>query len=86
MVFIIKVNPDSSVARFKARLIAKIYARTYGVNYSYTFSSMAKLTSISLFISIAAILAFASVGYQGCFSSYDLQEELYMEQPLDFVA
>ena len=49
-----KVNPDGSIARLKARLAAKGYAQTYGVNYSDTFSLVVKLTSIWLFISLAA--------------------------------
>ena len=53
-VFAIKINPDGSVARFKTHLVAKGYAQTYGVNYSDTFSLITKLTSVRLFISLAA--------------------------------
>ena len=51
-VFTVKVNPDGSVARLKAQLVAKGYAQTYGVDYSETFSPVAKLSSIRLFISL----------------------------------
>ena len=53
-VFVIKFNPDGSVARLKPRLIAKGYAQTYSIDYSYTFSHVAKLTFVRLFISLAA--------------------------------
>ena len=52
--FVVKFNPDGSVARLKAHLVAKGYAQTYGIDYSDTFSTIAKLTSIHLFISLIA--------------------------------
>jgi len=47
----VKINPNGSFARLKARLMAKDYAQTYGVDYSNTFSLVAKLTFVPLFIS-----------------------------------
>ena len=52
--FAVKVNPNASVARLKACLAAKGYAQTYGLDYSDTFSHVAKLTYVRLFISMAA--------------------------------
>lgn len=54
LVFAIKVNPNGSVAQLKARLVPKGYAQTYGIDYFDTFSPVAKLTSVRLFISMAA--------------------------------
>lgn len=47
----LKVNPNGSVALLKARLVAKEYPQTYGVDYSDTFSPVIKLASVRLFLS-----------------------------------
>ena len=52
-VFAMKVNLDGLVARLKACLVAKGYAQTYGVDYFDTFSLVAKMTYVWLFISLA---------------------------------
>ena len=87
-VFAVKVNPDGSVARLKARLVAKGYARTYGVNYSDTFSLVAKMTFVQLCISLTATHNWDlhQFDIKNAFLHGDLQEEVYMEQPLGFVA
>ena len=83
-----KVNPDESIARLKAHLVAKAYAQTYRVDYSDTFSPVAKLTSIQLFISLAATHGWElhQPDLKNVFLHGDLAEEIYMEQPLGFVA
>nr|GFA00848.1 cysteine-rich RLK (receptor-like protein kinase) 8 [Tanacetum cinerariifolium] len=53
-VFSVKMNPDGLVARLKVRLVAEGYAETYGIDYSKTFSPVTKISSIRLFISLAA--------------------------------
>ena len=87
-VFTIKFNPDGSVARLKARLVAKAYAQTYGVDYSDTFSLVAKLTYVRLFISLAASYDWDlhQLDIKNSFLYGDLQEEVYMGQPPRFVA
>ena len=54
-VYTMKVGPDGRVDRFKARLVAKVYTQQYGSNYYDTFSLMAKIAFVHLFLSMVAM-------------------------------
>ena len=86
--FIVKVNLDGSIVRLKARFVTKGYAHTYGVDYSDTFSPIAKMTYVRLFISLATTYNWDlhQLDMKNVFLHGDLQEEVYMEQPPGFVA
>ena len=66
--------------------MAKGYAQTYGVDYFNTFSPVAKMTYVWLFISLAATHNWDlhQLDIKNTFLYGDLHEEVYMEQP--FVA
>ena len=87
-VFAVKVNPDGSVARLKARLVVKGYAQTYGVDYFDFFCPVAKMTYVRLFLSLAATHNWDlhQLDIKNAFRHSDLQEELYMEQLIGFVS
>ena len=86
--FVVKFNPDGSVARLKARLVAKGYAQTHGVDYFDIVSPVAKLTYVRLFISLATSNNWDlhQLDIKNVFLHGDLQEEVYIEQPPGFVA
>jgi len=45
-VFKIKQGANGEVERYKAKLVAKGFTQTYGVDYNETFASVAKFASI----------------------------------------
>ena len=68
--------------------MAKGYAQTYDIDYSDTFSPVAKMTYVRLFISLAATYHWDlhQLDIKNVFLDSDLREEVYMEQLLGFVA
>jgi hypothetical protein len=58
------------------------------VDYSETFSRVAKISSIRILISLIANLGWPlfQLDVNNVFLHGDLQEEVYMEQPPEFVA
>ena len=51
-IYKVKYNVDGSVNRYKARLIAKGYAQTHGVDYDETFAPVAKMTIVQTVIAL----------------------------------
>jgi Reverse transcriptase (RNA-dependent DNA polymerase) len=82
-VFTIKFDAQGNVERYKARLVAKGFTQTYGIDFQETFSSVAKLTTIRVLLSLAANLDWPlhQFDVKNAFLHRDLEEEIYMELP-----
>jgi hypothetical protein len=86
-VYKMKHNADGSVSRYKARLVAKGYAQTYGIDYEETYSPVAKMTIVRAIIDMATSKGWSlhQMDVKNAFLHGDLQEEVYMEQPLGYL-
>jgi Reverse transcriptase (RNA-dependent DNA polymerase) len=53
-VFSMKYDATCKVERYKTRLVVKVYTQTYGIDFQETFSPVAKLNTVRVFLSLTA--------------------------------
>jgi len=82
-VFKVKRKADGTVQRYRARLVAKGYSQTPGVDYDETFASVVKMESLRVLLAIAAAQKYSvrQVDIKTAFLHGDLDEEVYMQLP-----
>jgi hypothetical protein len=85
-VFIIKHGVHGEVEHYKARLVARGFTQTFGVDYNETFAPIVKFVSIRCILALAAIedMEIHQIDVKIAFLNGDIEKELYMEQPEAF--
>ncbi|KAL0561216.1 hypothetical protein IC582_001638 [Cucumis melo] len=79
-VFSLKYKADGTLDRHKARLVAKGFTQTYGIDYSETFSLVAKLNIVIvlLYVVVNKDWPLYQLNVKNAFLNGDLVEEVYM--------
>lgn len=83
MVFTVKRQHDGSIEKFKCRLVADGNTQRWGIDFDKVFSTVAKLSTLRLILTIAAALDYdlSSVDIRQAYLQASLSEDLYMMVP-----
>ncbi len=85
-VFKIKHGVHGEVECYKARIVARGFTQTFGVDYNETFAHVAKFVSICCILALTAIedMEIHQMDVKIAFLNGDLEKKIYMEQPERF--
>ncbi|XP_070013643.1 uncharacterized protein [Nicotiana sylvestris] len=85
-VFKVKYKSNGEVVRYKARLLAKCYSQQEGLDYTETFSPMAKMVTVRAVVALAAASSWYifQMDVHNAFLQGDHLEEVHMQVPDGF--
>ncbi|KAK8704498.1 hypothetical protein V6N13_048120 [Hibiscus sabdariffa] len=87
-VFRKKLRQDGSIQKYKARLVVKGFTQKFGIDFFDTYSPVTKISTIRALFALSSIHKFHvhQMDVKTAFLNGELDEEIYMEQPLGFKA
>ncbi|GJU10635.1 retrovirus-related pol polyprotein from transposon TNT 1-94 [Tanacetum coccineum] len=85
-VYINKKDKHDTTTKNKARLVAQGYSQEEGIDYNETFSPVARMKAIMIFLAFATYMNFKvyQMDVKSAFLNGKLKEEVYVKQPLGF--
>nr|GEX50220.1 retrovirus-related Pol polyprotein from transposon TNT 1-94 [Tanacetum cinerariifolium] len=85
-VFRNKMDEEGVVTKNKVTLVAKGYRQEEGIDYDETFTLVARLKAIRIFLAYASYMRFIvyQMDVKSAFLNEKISEEVYVEQPLGF--
>ena len=78
-----KLTPDSSIDKYKAKLVIRGFDQKKGLDYLDKYSPLTKIATIRTLVALAAIhgLVVHKMDVKATFRNGDLEEDIYMTQP-----
>ncbi|PNX99967.1 retrotransposon-related protein [Trifolium pratense] len=85
-VFKLKLNPDGTVSKDKARLVARGFLQKHGIDYNEVFAPVARIETVRLVVALACKSRWSlyHLDVKSAFMNGPLDEEVFVSQPPGF--
>ena len=85
-IYKIKRDKNGAISKYKARLVAQGFTQVEGVDYTETYSPVARLSTVRTILAIAALKGYDvhQMDVDTAFLYGELQEEIYVRPPVGY--